>query len=178
MASTGPASGASRLGGALAAFLLVSVILFFTPVSWQDKVTTGVGMGLLVVTFVGVLSYRGMSQNDAERLWISHTQLVLEKVDSWSDDLESYAGSRHQNSLVTHEQLGLELRELRLLTSDNPAQQQALDSLEAEVAHFLASRPQYPDLPTLEPAAEQKATLAQMQKVLLQMQFGEEGAFS
>ncbi|PYV81099.1 MAG: hypothetical protein DMG93_16670 [Acidobacteria bacterium] len=175
MASTGPASGASRLGGALAAFLLVSVILFFTPVSWQDKVTTGVGMGLLVVTFVGVLSYRGMSQNDAERLWISHTQLVLEKVDSWSDDLESYAGSRHQNSLVTHEQLGLELRELRLLTSDNPAQQQALDSLEAEVAHFLASRPQYPDLPTLEPAAEQKATLAQMQKVLLQMQLEEKG---
>jgi len=41
MVSTGPASEASMLGGALAAFLMVSVILFFTPVSWQDKVTTG-----------------------------------------------------------------------------------------------------------------------------------------
>lgn len=168
MASTGPASGTSRLGGALAAFLLVSVILFFTPVSWQDKVTTGVGMGLLVVTFVGVLSYGGMSQNDAERLWISHTHLVLEKVHSLSDDLESYAGSRRPNFPVTNEQLGLQLQELRLLTSDNPAQQLALDSLEAELAHFLASRPQ--DLPALEPAAEQKATLAQVQEVLLQMQ--------
>ena len=82
-----------------------------------------------------------MSQNDAERLWISHTHLVLEKVHSLSDDLESYAGSQRQNFRVTNEQLGLELQKLRLLTSDNPVQQQALDSLEAELAHFLAKPP-------------------------------------
>jgi len=83
---------------------------------------------------------------------------------------DSFAGSQRQNFRVTNEQLGLELQKLRLLTSDNPVQQQALDSLEAELAHFLASHPQDSGLPALEPAAEQKATLAQIQKVLLQMQ--------
>ena len=65
------------------------------------------------MTFVGVLSYRGMSQNDAERLWISHTHLVLEKVHTLWDDLQSYGGS-HRNFPATSEQLGLQVQQLRL----------------------------------------------------------------
>jgi PAS domain S-box-containing protein len=131
LASGDPHSGFSRVVGALAAFLLISVILLVTPVTWQDKVTTGVGMGLLVVAFVGILSYRSLTQNDQERRWVSHTRLVLEKLGAFSANLEAVRPTKEEFGRADMDQLGVKIQELRSLTSDNPRQQQTVDSMQA-----------------------------------------------
>jgi CHASE3 domain sensor protein len=100
-------------------------------IRWQYKVVIGVGLGLLIVGLVGVLSYRSMLQNDDERHWVTHTHLVLEKLDAllesstndeaamrqyvWTGDTEPLASYR--SGL---EQLGKQVEEVRALTSDIP----------------------------------------------------------
>ncbi len=130
LASSDPRSGLSRIGGALAAFLLISVILLVTPVGWQDKVTTGVGMGLLVVAFVGVLSYRSLTETDDERSWVSHTHTVIETLDSLASSLESSRPEQEELAHTEMDQLYVKVQELRSLTIDNPTQQHILDSLQ------------------------------------------------
>lgn len=130
IASSDSRSGISRLVGVLAAFLLVSLILLITPVGWQDKVMTGVGMGLLVVAFVGVLSYRSLTQTDDERRWVSHTHTVIEALDSLAASLESSRPEQEELAHAEMDQLDVKVRELRSMTIDNPAQQHILDSLQ------------------------------------------------
>ncbi|HEY4053365.1 MAG TPA: ATP-binding protein [Terriglobales bacterium] len=140
MISTGDSrSGISRLIGVLAAFMLVSLILLLTPVGWQDKVTTGVGMGLLVVAFVGVLSYRSLIQTDDERSWVSHTHTVIEKLDSFSANLETTRPAQTNFSRADVDEFEVRLQELRTLTSDNPIQQQNLDLLQNALADLAST---------------------------------------
>ncbi len=112
------------------------------PMARNRKLTIGMFVGLLVVACVGALSYRSMAQNDEERHWVTHTYLVLEKIDACSTTLEAAAAASNGLNASDLQHLGIEFRELRSLTSDNPLQTSALDSAQIGLSDFQKSNPQ------------------------------------
>jgi PAS domain S-box-containing protein len=117
------------------------------PIRWQYKVAIAVGLGLLVVGFVGVLSYRSMLQNDHERHRVTHTHSVLEKLDELFESvatdevaLRQYVWNGNTEQLAAYrtglEQIFKQVEEIRSLTSDNPRQQDAIRRLQSAVARF------------------------------------------
>jgi PAS domain S-box-containing protein len=142
VASTDLNLGLFRLAGLLGALLLVFALILAMPVGFKDKVATGVGLALLVTLLVGVLSYRTMAQNDVDRLWVTHTHLVIERLDTFFQDID-IAEAAHRGYVWTGEDeylapyrtglrgLAEESRELRRLVADNPRQLANLDRLQA-----------------------------------------------
>ena len=177
IASSDSRSGASRLVGVLAAFLLVSLILLITPIGWQDKVTTGVGMGLLVVAFVGVLVYRSLIQNEDERSWVSHTHMVVEKLYAFSATLEQVRSAPEEYTPAEMDELYSKLRELKSLTRDNPVQQRTLDSVQNALPDLaIPGGPaveRHPSSNLLSVPSEQQQALAKIRTLVGRME-GEE----
>lgn len=99
------------------------------------KLAIAMGVGLLAVATMGGFAYRSMAQNDVERRWVWHTQVVLEKIDAAGDTLDAVAADPNgwPAGLDT---LRLQLRELRDLTSDNRAQVATIDSMQARLEDF------------------------------------------
>src|SRR3984893_19600515 len=52
------------------------------PMAFKKKIIAGFGTALAILILVGVVSYRTMVQNGEDRLWVTHTYLVLQKRDS------------------------------------------------------------------------------------------------
>lgn len=104
---------------------------------------------MAILTLVGILSYRSLIRNDEDRLWVTHTHLVLEKLDAvLTDLLDAETGQRgyiltgepsylepysEALSLVDHD-----VKEIRELTADNPVQQHSQDRLEQLITLKLA----------------------------------------
>jgi len=97
-------------------------------------------LGLLLLVAVGVLSFRNVQNQDADRGWVSHTYQVIGTIgtiqtelatqkDSW--DRYLLTGSPEYLGLLTESESRLEasLAEAAELTADNPSQQQNVDDL-------------------------------------------------
>ena len=104
---------------------------------------------MAILILVAALSYRSTIQNDENRLWVTHTHLVLEKLDAvLADVLNAETGQR--GFILTGESSYLEpyndalnrvqqsVKDVRELTVDNPRQQRSLDYLEKLIAMKLS----------------------------------------
>jgi len=120
------------------------------PMTFKSKIIAGFGTALVILTGVEVLSFRSMVQNGEDRAWVTHTYLVLQKLDAvLANNVDVETGQR--GYILTGEELYLEpyneglkrvqenLKELRELTSDNSTQQRAMALLEPLIAARLAT---------------------------------------
>ena len=115
---------------------------------FESKSRLGFGIALGALLAVFWLSYRSAVQNTEDRLWVTHTHLVLEGLDDVAaslNDLEiaerNFAMSGEEESLAGFsgciERLNSLVARVRALTADNPAQQKALDGLDPLLARDL-----------------------------------------
>ena len=117
--------------------------------SFKLKVIAGFGTGLAILILIGVLSFRSLKRNAEDRIWVTHTHLALEKLDAvLADLLDAETGQR--GYILTGEasylrpytdalaRLHQNVKELRELTADNPAQQHSLDGLEQMIGARLS----------------------------------------
>jgi signal transduction histidine kinase len=110
-------------------------------VTFKNKVIAGFGAAVIVLILVGASASRSMLKNDEDRLWATHTLLVLEKIDATETDLLN-AETGERGYILTGEESFLEpyndalrhinedVKAVRELTADNPTQQRALDRAE------------------------------------------------
>jgi signal transduction histidine kinase len=100
---------------------------------------------LIILLSIGVLSYRSIVRDEQDRGWVTHTHLVLEKLQAVLIDIsQAETGQRGytitgQDSYLDPFRAGLkqvhhDVEGLRELTSDNPRQQEAIGHLEALIA--------------------------------------------
>ena len=106
----------------------------------RAKLVAACGGALILLCWVGLLSYRSMLHVDEDQRWIAHTYTVLGKLDALLTDLIS-AEANQRNYVFTGKQSYLSaynsdldrlrdnLNDVGRLTSDNPRQQQALQQL-------------------------------------------------
>lgn len=115
---------------------------------FESKSRLGFGIALGTLLAVFWLSYRSAVQNKEDRLWVTHTHLVLEGLDDVAaglNDLEiaerNFAMSGEEKSLAGFsgciERLNSLVARVRALTADNPVQQKALDGLDPLLARDL-----------------------------------------
>src|SRR5271169_46799 len=108
--------------------------------SFHRKLLVGVAVAFVMLVSVETISYRSILQNESDRKWVTHTYLVIEKVDAVLANLiDAETGQR--GFLLTGDHLYLDpylaaipridknLEDLRQLTSDNPVQQRSLARL-------------------------------------------------
>jgi len=118
--------------------------------TFKNKITIGFGAALTILILVSVVSFMSLSQNGNDRAWVTHTYVVLEKLDAVLTNLiDAETGQR--GYIITGEVSYLEpynnarahvyqnLAELRTLTADNTNQQRALDLLEPATATMLST---------------------------------------
>jgi signal transduction histidine kinase len=111
------------------------------PATFATKVVSGVALIAILLASVGILSYISMSASENERHWVSHTHTVLENLDELLDTAvrmdeaqRGYTWTGKQQYLARYTVLRLRIKEqfqqVRLLTADNPVQQQSLARLQ------------------------------------------------
>src|SRR4051812_48353262 len=109
--------------------------------TFASKVVAGLATASAVLLLVAVLSYLSLVHNADDRLWVTHTYQVLEKLgDVRTNMTDAETGER--GYILTGDDAYLapyeggrshvreNLKDLRQLTADNAKQQQALDRLE------------------------------------------------
>src|ERR1700722_9899989 len=117
--------------------------------NFESKSRLGLGIALGTLLCVFWLSYRSAVQNTEDRLWVTHTHLVLEGLDDVMASLneleiaeQNFAMSGEEKSLAAFsdgiERLHLPVARVRALTADNPLQQRAIDGLDLLLARDLA----------------------------------------
>jgi len=104
---------------------------------------------LMILLSIGVLSFRSTVRDEEDRGWVTHTHLVLEKLQAILIDV-TQAETGQQGYTLTGEEKYLEpyqasldqvhrdIEEIRRLTADNPRQQEAINGLEPLVDERLA----------------------------------------
>jgi signal transduction histidine kinase len=118
--------------------------------TFKNKVIAGFGSALAILILVGILSYRRMIRTDEDREWVEHTHLVMEKLDAvLTNMLDIETGERGyilvgEPAFLKPYSLALDrvrqnLKDIRDLTGDNPAQRRALDRLEPLVSERLGT---------------------------------------
>ena len=118
--------------------------------AFKSKIIAGFGTALAMLILVGVLSYRSMVRSEEDRLWVTHTHLVLERLDAvLTNMLDMETGAR--GYVLTGEGSYLDpyndaidrvrqnVKDVRELTVDNPVQQRAVARLESMVSDGLAA---------------------------------------
>jgi signal transduction histidine kinase len=118
--------------------------------TFKSKIIAGFGTALVILIGVGVLSFRSMVQSGEDGEWVTHTHIVLEKLDAILTNLiDAETGQR--GYIITGEKSYLEpyndaraqvnrnVAELRVLTADNPIQQRALNLMEPAIATMLST---------------------------------------
>jgi signal transduction histidine kinase len=104
---------------------------------------------LMILLCIGVLSFRTMVRDEEDRKWVTHTHLVIEKLQEILIDItESETGQRGYILTGQERYLGpyrasvgqihKDVEDFRNLTSDNPKQQEAAQQLEQLLAARLA----------------------------------------
>lgn len=112
--------------------------------SIQEKIGIGFWLALLIVFVIGMVSYRSTTRLVETADWVTHTHKVIEKLESvLSQIADAEAGQR--GYIITGERhylepyyrsvvlLDQEIKDLRILTADNPKQQQKLNTLQSLV---------------------------------------------
>src|ERR1700686_5585703 len=92
---------------------------------------------LMILLGIGVLSYWGTVRDEEDRKWVTHTLLVVEKLQTVRIDI-TQAETGQRGFMLTGQdrylklygagvnQVRQDMTELRDLTSDNPRQQEAI----------------------------------------------------
>ncbi len=104
---------------------------------------------LLIVTCIGVLSYWSEVSNEADRQWVTHTLLVVEKLQAIRIDItQAETGQRGYILTGKDTYLGVyqagvmqvrrDSKELADLTADNPREREAITRLDPLIAARLA----------------------------------------
>lgn len=118
--------------------------------TFRSKTITGFTMALAILVSVCVLSYRGMTRTGQDRDWVTHTNVVLERLDVVLADATE-AESAQRGYIITGDEAYLESfrnavesarqeeRRIRQLTSDNAVQQRAMDGVERLLAEKFAA---------------------------------------
>jgi PAS domain S-box-containing protein len=97
-------------------------------------------VALVLLVWLGALSYRSAASGEEEQRWVLHTHIVMQKLDSLlvhsitaESDWREYGLSGQESYLSSYNadlgELRDDLQEVGALTSDNPRQQQALAQL-------------------------------------------------
>jgi signal transduction histidine kinase len=108
--------------------------------SFKGKLIAGVAAALAVLLLVAALSYVSLTRDIDDRQWVTHTYVVLEKLDELHGSIidaetgtRSYLANPEDSSISAFEngrnQAEGYFKELRSLTADNATQQHALDAL-------------------------------------------------
>jgi signal transduction histidine kinase len=107
---------------------------FWTMSSSSKAIAAG---ALLILICIGALSFWSEVRNEKDRQWVTHTLLVVQKTQAIRIDI-TQAESGQWGYLLTGEdrylepyragleQLRVDMRELREMTSDNPTQREAM----------------------------------------------------
>jgi signal transduction histidine kinase len=117
--------------------------------SFQGKLIAGVATALAVLLLVAALSYASLARDIGDREWVSHTYIVLEKLDELHGSLiDAETGTRNyladpQSSNVEafekgREQANAHFEQVRALTADNANQQRSLAALAPLIAGRMA----------------------------------------
>jgi signal transduction histidine kinase len=125
--------------------------------NFNNKILAGLGSALAVLLLLACLTYRHLMENDHARTWVTHTHVVLEMIDSVTNDLIS-AETRQRGYIITgrddyiepyqsavirvHQDIG----NLQALTLDNPNQVRNLDRLAPIVDSRLAELQEWLEL--------------------------------
>jgi len=144
--------------------------------SFKGKLAAAFGTAFLLWVCIGVLSYRRMLQDDQDQRLLTHTYIVLAKLDSVKIDLaDAKAGQRdyiltgEPSFLATHQaalgRLRDDLQILRDLTADNPVQQRSLDRMDSLAAARLAELRQVNSVDSMG-ADSMKPSVAQIRALL------------
>ena len=115
---------------------LTSVTEAATPASRDRRLFLPMGIGLMAVACMGAFSYHSMWQYDQERRWVLHTHQVLEEIETCSNTLDA-AAANPSGPADNFDRLGLCVRKLRYLTSDNPLQTASIRAVRASLANYL-----------------------------------------
>src|SRR6266478_2133488 len=105
------------------------------------KIAVAFGLALAALVVINLVSYRNITELNSDARWVSHTQEVLQRLESLYAGLLEAQGSGRGYELLAQAsfreafktastKINQELRALRTLTADNPDQQQRLDKLE------------------------------------------------
>jgi signal transduction histidine kinase len=104
---------------------------------------------LLILLSIGMLSYRSTVRDEEDRGWVTHTHLVIERLQAVLIDIIQAETSQRGYMLTGQEkyfepyqgsidQVDRDIEEVRRLTSDNPRQQKAVSGLKPLVEARLA----------------------------------------
>jgi methyl-accepting chemotaxis protein len=114
------------------------------------KISSGFALGLAILVVLGVVSYRDSTGLIASADWVTHSYQVLAGLEGIIKSMDD-VGTSERGFVITGAEFFLEpytagsanvgplLKDIRQLTSDNPAQQKRLDTLEPLVASRLAN---------------------------------------
>jgi signal transduction histidine kinase len=117
--------------------------------AFHRKLIAGIAVAFALLISVEAISYRSVLQNENDRQWVTHTHLVIEKLDAvLSNLIDAETGQRA--FLLTGDRLFLDpyvaalpfvqknVQDLQELTADNPIQQRSLQRLKPLVSAKLA----------------------------------------
>jgi CHASE3 domain sensor protein len=106
--------------------------------------------GIIILLGIGMFSFRSTMREQQDRQWVTHTHQVLEKLQAVLIDITQCETGQRGYMLTGQEkylapyragldQLHLDIKELRELTSDNPTQQDAIKQLESLITSRLTA---------------------------------------
>ncbi len=138
------------------------------------------GAALLLLLFIGAVSYVRLEQEDAAQQWVSHTHDVMQNLDATlanslqldANHLGTEASSRRDSE--TTKKLEANLSEIKTLTSDNAKQQKAIEQLMALVRARSSLHEAVQSPAKAEVVAQSRDLLDQIRFVLLLMRQEEE----
>jgi len=115
----------------------------------EGKIAAGFACALLLLSLIGVVSYRSVVRLRADAAWVEHSHEVIVRLEvllSATTDAQNghrgYALTGDESFLEPYLQAArtadADLRRLREMTADNPAQQRRLESLAPLVGEQLA----------------------------------------
>ena len=107
----------------------------------KTAVPLGIGLSLVLVVGAAVLSFRNLMEQREDAAWVTHTHVVMERMENLRSEVLKVENARRGYVLTGDEQFLTRLatgREeieksqgaLRALTADNPAQQKHLEDLQ------------------------------------------------
>jgi signal transduction histidine kinase len=147
----GPAAYTRMAIHTAAAFIVLCIGMFSTvyerqraPISIEQKLFAGLTASAAIIIFISILSVSGIQSLLQASEWIEHTQFVKQQINAvLSDVLDVETGAR--GYLVASDEKYIEpmikakgnlpnlINNLRLQTSDNPHQQEALVLLDQHI---------------------------------------------
>jgi len=113
-------------------------------ITFRSRLAAALGTSLVILTFVGFLSYRRIREEETNQKWVEHTHSVMEQLDTvllHGLEQQMYEGgsittgnlSARERFRIVFRQQQRDISSLKELTADNAVQQQALSRLQSLV---------------------------------------------